>query len=156
MRFRCEGNKKPRTWRGFLCSPKKLVQFTVAVACAISFAVCSCVILSAVLTTRLTNRVISCASPQIPLSTRSMSTVNSLGPGFDGMLTGCPDGAGYRLADLFQAQLAIVLLGNPVALAGGVFQFLAVHDLHCATGVLDELILLQNTSCQAHTGPICP
>ena len=60
------------------------------------------------------------------------------------------------LADLFQAQLAIVLLGNPVALTGGVFQFLAVHDRHCATGVLDELLLLQNTSCQAHGRPICP
>ncbi len=61
----------------------------------------------------------------------------------------------YRLADLFQAQLAIVLLGNPVALTGGVFKFLAVHNLHCTPGVLDELLLLQNTSCQAHARPIC-
>jgi hypothetical protein len=61
-----------------------------------------------------------------------------------------------RLADLFQAQLAIILLGNPVALTGGVFKFLAVHDFHCATGVFDELLLLQNTSCQAHAWPICP
>jgi hypothetical protein len=27
--------------------------------------------------------------------------------------------AGFSLADLFQAELAVVLLGNPVALAGG-------------------------------------
>jgi hypothetical protein len=46
------------------------------------------------------------------------------------------------LADLFQAQLAIVLLGNPIALTGGVFKFIAVHDLYCATGVLDELLRL--------------
>ena len=58
------------------------------------------------------------------------------------------------LPDLFQAKLAIVLLDNPVALAGGVFKFLAVHDLHCATGVLDELLLLQDTSRHAHAGPI--
>ena len=57
---------------------------------------------------------------------------------------------GFSLADLFQAELAIVLLGNPVALAGKVFEFIAVHDLHCATGVLGELLPLQNTSCQAH------
>src|SRR5271157_800483 len=60
------------------------------------------------------------------------------------------------LPDLFQAKLAVVLLDNPVALAGGVFKFLAVHDLHCTTGVLDELLPLQNTSCQAHGGSICP
>jgi hypothetical protein len=36
-------------------------------------------------------------------------------------------------ADLFQAQFAIVRLGNPVALTGGVFELFAVHDLHCAT-----------------------
>ena len=58
-------------------------------------------------------------------------------------------------ADLLQAKLAIVLSDNPVALAGAVFKFLAVHDLHCATGVLDDLPLLQNTSCQAHARPIC-
>jgi hypothetical protein len=61
-----------------------------------------------------------------------------------------------KLADLFQAQLAIVLPDNPVALAGGVFKFLAVHDLHCATGVLDNPLLLQNSSGQAHAGPIRP
>ncbi len=60
------------------------------------------------------------------------------------------------LADLFQAQLAIVLLDNPVALAGAVFKFLAVHDLHCTTGVLDELLPLQNASRQAHARSICP
>ena len=32
--------------------------------------------------------------------------------------------------DLFQAKFAIVLSDNPVALAGGVFKFLAVHDLY--------------------------
>jgi hypothetical protein len=32
-------------------------------------------------------------------------------------------------ADLFQAQLAVILLDDPVALAGSVFKFLAVHDL---------------------------
>jgi hypothetical protein len=53
-------------------------------------------------------------------------------------------------------KLAIVLSDNSVALAGGVFKFLAVHDLHCATGVLDELFLLQNTSCQAHGRSACP
>ena len=41
------------------------------------------------------------------------------------------------LLALFQAQLAIVLLGNPVALTGGLFKFLAIHDLHCTAGVLD-------------------
>ena len=106
--------------------------------------------------TRLTNRVISCESPQITLSTRSTNTVDSLRLRFDGMSTGCPDGAGYRLADLFQAQLAIVLLGDPVALTGEVLKFLAVHDLHRATGVLNKLLLLQNTSCQAHARPVCP
>jgi len=50
----------------------------------------------------------------------------------------------------------LVLSDNPVALAGGVFKFLAVHNLHCATGVLDELLLLQNTGCQAHSRSICP
>ncbi len=60
------------------------------------------------------------------------------------------------LPDLFQAQLAVVLLGNSVALTGRVLKFIAVHDLHCATSVLDELLSLQNTSCQAHAGSICP
>ena len=62
---------------------------------------------------------------------------------------------GIFTSDLFQAKLAIVLLDNPVALAGGVFKFLAVHDLHCATGVLDELLPLQNPSGQAHGCSIC-
>ena len=44
---------------------------------------------------------------------------------------------------VFQAKLAIVVLNNLVALAGGVLQFLAVDNLHCATGVLDEAIPLQ-------------
>src|ERR1019366_4446580 len=52
---------------------------------------------------------------------------------------------------LISSQLAIVLSDNPVALAGRVFKFPAVHDLHCATGALDEPLLLQNTSCKAHT-----
>jgi hypothetical protein len=60
------------------------------------------------------------------------------------------------LADLFQAQLAIVLLDNLVALTGGVFKFIAVHDLHSAAGVLNEMLPLQDTSCQAHTRSICP
>ena len=51
---------------------------------------------------------------------------------------------------LFQAKLAVVLPDNSITLAGGVFKFLAVHNLHCATGILDELLLLQNTSCRAH------
>jgi len=55
---------------------------------------------------------------------------------------------------LFQPKLAIVLLDNPVAFTGGVFKFLAIHDLHCATGVLDDLLLLQNTRCRAHGGSI--
>ncbi|MGA9988695.1 MAG: hypothetical protein WBP69_13015, partial [Terriglobales bacterium] len=74
------------------------------------------------------------------------------------VLAGRAQGCYYAIttwADLFQAKLAIVLSDNPVALAGGVFQFLAVHDLHCATGVLDDLPLLQNTSCQAHGRSIC-
>jgi hypothetical protein len=52
--------------------------------------------------------------------------------------------AGQQLLvlSIFEAKLAIVLSDNPVALAGGVFKFLAVHDLHCATGVLDELLSL--------------
>ena len=49
-----------------------------------------------------------------------------------------------------QPKLAIVLPDNSVAFAGGVFKFLAVHNLHCATGVFDELLLLQNASCRAH------
>jgi hypothetical protein len=60
------------------------------------------------------------------------------------------------LADLFRAQPAIVLSDNAVALAGVVLKFLAVHDLHRATGVRDQLFLLHDTSCQAHAGPICP
>src|ERR1700686_1204624 len=60
------------------------------------------------------------------------------------------------LADLFKAKLAIVLSDNLVALASGVFKFLAVHDLHCTTGVVDELLPLQNTSSQAHGRSICP
>jgi len=60
------------------------------------------------------------------------------------------------LPELFQAKGAIVVSDNLVALAGGVFKFLAVHDLDCATGVLDELLPLQNTSCQAHGRSIRP
>ena len=56
----------------------------------------------------------------------------------------------------FRAKLAIVLSDNPVALAGGVFKFLAIYDLHGTTGVLDDLPLLQNTSCQTYGRPICP
>ena len=52
----------------------------------------------------------------------------------------------YSLEGLLQTQLAIVLPDNPVALAGGVFKFLAVDDLHCATRVLDESLLLQDAS----------
>src|SRR5713101_7417866 len=63
---------------------------------------------------------------------------------------------GVSSLPVFQAKLAIVVLDNLVALAGGVFKFLAVHDLHCATGVLDELLPLQNTSCQAHGWSIRP
>src|ERR1022692_213367 len=59
------------------------------------------------------------------------------------------------LPDLFQAQLAIVLPDHRVALAGGVLKFLAVHDFHGATGVLDESLFLQNTRGQAHARPIC-
>jgi hypothetical protein len=55
---------------------------------------------------------------------------------------------------LFQAKLAIVLLDNPIAFTGGVFKFLAIHDLHCATGVLDDLLLLQNPRCRTHGGSI--
>ena len=55
-----------------------------------------------------------------------------------------------------QAKLAIVLSNNPVALAGGVLKFLAVHDLHCATGVLDDPLSLQNTSCQVTVGLSVP
>jgi hypothetical protein len=75
------------------------------------------------------------------------------------VLAGRAQGGYYAIttwADLLQAKLAIVLSDNPVALAGGVFKFLAVHDLHCTTGVLDDLPLLQNTSCQAHGRSICP
>src|ERR1700733_2750808 len=57
---------------------------------------------------------------------------------------------------LLQAQFAIVLSDNSVALAGGGFKFLAVHDFHRATGVLDETLSLQNAGCQAHARPICP
>jgi transposase len=60
------------------------------------------------------------------------------------------------IPDSIQAKLAFVLPDNPVALASGVFKFLAVHDLHCTTGVLDEFILLQNTSCRGHGRSICP
>src|SRR5216684_3241977 len=66
------------------------------------------------------------------------------------------DKAQSSLPGLFQAKIAIVLSDNGVALAGGVFKFLAVHDLHCATGVLDKLFPLQNTSCQARGRSICP
>jgi hypothetical protein len=48
------------------------------------------------------------------------------------------------------------LSDNAVALAGGVFKFLAVHDLHCTTGVFDQPLLLQNTGGQANARPICP
>ena len=57
---------------------------------------------------------------------------------------------------LFQAKFAIVLLDNPIAFAGGVFKLPPVHDLHCATGVLDEFPFLQNTSCLANARSICP
>jgi hypothetical protein len=46
-------------------------------------------------------------------------------------------GGTFTCSDLFQAELAVILLGNPVALASGVFKLLAIHDLHCATGLLD-------------------
>jgi hypothetical protein len=58
--------------------------------------------------------------------------------------------------DLLDAKFAIVLLDNPVALTGGVFKFLAVQDLHGTAGVLDELLPLQNASCQAHGGSVGP
>jgi hypothetical protein len=57
---------------------------------------------------------------------------------------------------LCHVKLAIILPDNPVALAGGVFKFLAVDDLHCATGILDELFLLQDTSCYADARSTCP
>src|SRR5580704_7945811 len=58
------------------------------------------------------------------------------------------------LVVLFQAKLAIILLDNSIAFAGGVFKLLTIHDLNCAAGVLDELLLLQNTSCLAHARSI--
>jgi hypothetical protein len=58
--------------------------------------------------------------------------------------------------DSFRAERAIVLSDNPVALAGEVLKFPSVHDLHCATGVLDEPLLLQDSSGHAHARPICP
>ena len=41
---------------------------------------------------------------------------------------------GDELRALFQAKLAVVLLDNPIAFTGGIFKFLAVHDLHRSTG----------------------
>jgi hypothetical protein len=57
------------------------------------------------------------------------------------------------LRGLREAELAVVLLGAPVAFTGGVFKFLAVQDPHRTAVVFDEP---QQTSCQAHAGPGCP
>src|SRR5271170_3359202 len=54
------------------------------------------------------------------------------------------------LRNSFQAKLTIILSDHAVAFAGGVFKFLAVHNLHCATGVLDELPSLQNAGGHAY------
>jgi hypothetical protein len=56
----------------------------------------------------------------------------------------------FPSASSFQPERAIVLLSDPVTLTGILFEFIAVQDLHRATGVLDELLLLQNTGCHAH------
>jgi hypothetical protein len=40
--------------------------------------------------------------------------------------------AAYR--DFFKPRSQFVLLGNPIALVGGLFKVLAVHNLHCANG----------------------
>ena len=57
---------------------------------------------------------------------------------------------------LFQAKLAIVLLDNRVALAGGAFKFLAIHDLHCATGVLDDLFFCKTPAAKLTLGRSVP
>src|ERR1700687_2360773 len=57
---------------------------------------------------------------------------------------------------LFQSNLAIILLDNSVTLAGALFEFRAAQNLHCTTGVLYNLLVLQNTSCQAYGGSIRP
>jgi hypothetical protein len=46
------------------------------------------------------------------------------------------------IPDLFQAKLAVVTPDDPVALAGAVFELLALHDPHRTTSVLDDLLLL--------------
>ena len=77
-------------------------------------------------------------SQMLALARRAVSLVS-----FGAALIGCAYSLrDFHFQDLFQAKLAIILANNPVALAGGGFKFLAVHDLHCATGVLDEFLLL--------------
>ena len=66
------------------------------------------------------------------------------------------DSCSRAFPDLFQGKVSIVLSDHLVALACGVFKFLAVQDLHCTTGILDELFLLQNTRCHAYARPIRP
>jgi hypothetical protein len=57
--------------------------------------------------------------------------------------------------DSFQAKLTIVLPHHAITFAGGLFKILAVHNRHCATSVLDDLLPLQNTSRQGHAGSVC-
>jgi hypothetical protein len=47
---------------------------------------------------------------------------------------------------LFQPQLTVQLLDGAITLAGGCFEFLAVHDVDGGPTVLDGFVLLQNSS----------
>ena len=60
----------------------------------------------------------------------------------------------YTRGGLFQSNIAIILLDNGVTLAGAVFEFCPAQNLHCSARVLDDLLVLQNASCQAHSGPV--
>jgi hypothetical protein len=55
---------------------------------------------------------------------------------------------------LSQSEVILELLSDTVTLAGGSFEFPAVHNLHCASYVIYDSLLLQDCCRQAHRGSV--
>jgi hypothetical protein len=55
---------------------------------------------------------------------------------------------------LSQSKVILELLNYGVALTGGLFEFPAVHNLHCTSHVFYDSHFLQDRRCQAHRGSV--
>src|ERR1700721_1006399 len=60
---------------------------------------------------------------------------------------------GYFRAPLFQAEAAVEMLDDPVALASGFFEAFAIQDPYGAARIFDQSGILEGSRRHAHAGP---